>query len=82
MACATRVPPRHQYQFRVVDPRDPEARRTSLVPRPNVAIEKTKHATVDAHTTDDTPKKTDFCTDDLHKRGVLTNAEFEACSLR
>src|SRR5689334_17543699 len=31
-----------EYQFRVVDESDPEARRVNLIPRPNVVIEKTE----------------------------------------
>jgi len=31
-----------EYQFRVVDKNDPEARRTSLTPRPDIVIEKKK----------------------------------------
>lgn len=72
-----------EYQFRVVDPGDPEARRTSLVPRPDVVIEKKEQATVDVRSNVDTSKPKDLYgelmkLDDLRKRGILTEAEFEA----
>jgi hypothetical protein len=70
-----------EYQFRVVDPSDPEAKRTSLVPRPDVVIEKKESITADVNSRDD--KAPDLYTqllklDDLRKRGLLTDAEFEA----
>lgn len=69
-----------EYQFRVVDESDPEAGRVNLVPRPNVVIEKTERTTVDVKTKDD--RQTDVYTeliklDDLRKRGILSDAEFE-----
>jgi hypothetical protein len=72
-----------EYQFRVVDKNDPEARRTSLVPRANVVIEKTEKISSDIHTKDETEKKPDLYTeimklDDLRKKGLITDAEFEA----
>jgi len=72
-----------EYQFRVVDESDPEARRTSLTPRPNVVIEKTEKISSDIHTKDETEKKPDLYTeiiklDDLRKRGLITDAEYEA----
>lgn len=71
-----------EYQFRVVDPRDPEARRTSLTPRADVVIEKTEKIDANVKTRDDTPKTKDVYAelvklDDLRKRGILTDAEFE-----
>lgn len=71
-----------EYQFRVVDKDDPEAQRTSLVPRPDVVIDKTEKISADIHTKDTTEKKPDLYTeltklDDLRKRGILTDAEFE-----
>ncbi len=71
-----------EYQFRVVDKNDPEARRTSLTPRPNIVIDKTERISEDIHTKDTTEKQPDLYTeltklDDLRKRGVITNAEFE-----
>ena len=72
-----------EYQFRVVDPSDKEAQRTSLVPRANVVIEKKE--SIDIKTKDDSSanKRKDrdvyselIKLDDLRKRGVLTEAEF------
>jgi hypothetical protein len=68
-----------EYQFRVVDKSDPEVRRTSLAPRPNVVIEKT----VDVTTRDQSDRSKDVYTeliklDELKKRGILTQAEFDA----
>ena len=72
-----------EYQFRVVDKSDPEARRTSLVPRADVVIEKTEKITADVTTKDRTEQKKDVYAeliklDDLRKRGILTEAEFQA----
>lgn len=71
-----------EYQFRVVDRNDPEAKRTSLVPRADVVIEKNEKISANIHKTDDTPKQTDLYTeimklDDLRKKGLITDAEFE-----
>lgn len=69
------------YQFRLVDPDSPEAKPTPLVQRPDVVVEQTEHKTVDVQTT--TPSaKPDLYTelmklDDLHKRGLLTDDEFQ-----
>lgn len=73
--------PMFEYQFRVVSPDDPEARRTSLTPRPDLVIEDNKN--IDVKTEDKTPKDRDIYgelikLDDLHKKGILTDAEFEA----
>lgn len=72
-----------EYQFRVVDKDDPEVRRTSLVPRADVVIEKTEKITADVKTKDPTDRPKDVYAeliklDDLRKRGILTEAEFEA----
>jgi len=72
-----------EYQFRIVDKNDPEARRTSLIPRADVVVEKTDKITVDVHTKDETDKHTDMYAelvklDDLRKKGIITEAEFEA----
>ena len=71
------------YQFRVVDKSDPEARRISLVPRANVVIEKTERTSVDVKTKDQTERQKSVYDeliklDDLRKRGILSDAEFEA----
>lgn len=73
----------YEYQFRVVDRTDPEARRVNLVPRPNVVIEKTEKTTVDVRAKDETERPKDVYTellklDDLRKRGIITEAEFDA----
>ena len=74
-----------EYQFRVVDKDDPEVRRTSLVPRTNVVIEKTENITSNNRTTtiDESKKPVDIYAelvklDDLRKKGIITEAEFEA----
>lgn len=72
-----------EYQFRVVDKNDPEVRRTSLVPRADVVIEKTEKISADIRTKDESAKSKDVYAeliklDDLRKRGILTEAEFEA----
>ena len=72
-----------EYQFGVVDKNDPAVRRTSLVPRADVVIEKTERITSDVKTKDQTDRPKDVYTeliklDDLRKRGILTQAEFEA----
>jgi hypothetical protein len=71
-----------EYQFRMVDARDPEARRTSLVPRADVVIEKTEKIDANVKTKDETPRTKDVYAelvklDDLRKRGILADAEFE-----
>lgn len=68
-----------EYQFRVVDKNDPEARRTSLVPRADVVIEKTEKISADVRTKED--KAPDLYTeltklDDLRKKGIITDDEF------
>lgn len=72
-----------EYQFRVVDKDDPEARRTSLVPRPDVVIDKTEKVSVDIRSKDTTEKQPDLYAeltklDDLRKKGILTEEEFQA----
>jgi len=71
------------YQFMLVDQNDPRANGVSLVPRPDVVIEKHEHISSDIRTTDTSEKKTDLYTeimklDDLRKKGLITDAEFEA----
>ena len=71
-----------EYQFRVVDPSDREAVRPNLKPRPDVVIEKTERSTLDVRTKDTTDKPKDLYAelvklDDLRKRGIITDAEFE-----
>jgi hypothetical protein len=77
--CAT-----FEYQFRVVDKDDPEAKRTSLVPRADIVIEKNENISGDIKTKDTTEKgPPDLYTeltklDDLRKKGIITDAEFDA----
>ena len=72
-----------EYQFRVVDANDPEARRTALVPQADITIDRTDKISVDV--TDKTPKaeKADIYVeltklDELRKKGILTQEEFDA----
>ena len=70
-----------EYQFRVVDKNDPEVRRTSLVPRADIVIEKSEKNSADIHTKEE--KAPDLYTelsklDDLRKKGVITEEEFAA----
>lgn len=72
-----------EYQFRVVEKNDPEARRVNLVPRPDVVIEKTEKTSIDVKTKDQTDRPKDIYAellklDDLRKRGILSETEFEA----
>jgi hypothetical protein len=74
-------PPVVEYQFRAIDKTDPEVRRTTLVPRADVVIE--SNVTHDAKTAQQPPKAPDLYSelvrlDDLRKRGLLTDAEFDA----
>jgi hypothetical protein len=53
------------------------------VPRPNVVIEHNEHKSVDVQTTNTTPARPDIYTelmklDDLRKKGVITEDEFQA----
>ncbi|HAL36641.1 MAG TPA: hypothetical protein DCP03_00335 [Polaromonas sp.] len=71
-----------EYQFRVVDKNDPEVRRTALVPRADIVIEKTENISADVRTKDESAKPKDVYTeliklDYLRKKGILTDAEFE-----
>ena len=71
-----------EYQFRVVDKDDPEAKRTHLVPQPDVVIEKNEKIDADIKTEKIKSDSPDIYTDltkldDLRKRGIITDAEFE-----
>jgi hypothetical protein len=72
-----------EYQFMLLDKDDPRANGVSLTPRPDLVIEKTDTINANVHTKDDTEKAPDLYTeltklDDLRKKGILTDAEFEA----
>lgn len=69
-----------EYQFRVVSKDDPEAHRTQMAHNPNIVIQKADPdaALVSANK----PQEKDIYNeliklDDLHKRGILTDAEFQ-----
>jgi Short C-terminal domain len=71
-----------EYQFRVVDKNDPEALRTALVQRADVVVEKTEKISADTRIKDETPKQPDLYVelmklDELRKKGLITDAEFE-----
>ena len=71
------------YQFKLVDPNSPEARSTALIQRPDVVIENNERPNVDVRNKDVSDKPKDLYSemlklDDLHKRGLLTDQEFEA----
>jgi hypothetical protein len=71
-----------EYQFKVLDKNDPEARRTSLTPRANLVIEKDEKISADIKTNEQSSKQADLYTeimklDDLRKKGLLTDAQFE-----
>lgn len=70
-----------EYQFRVVDRNDPEAKRTAIVPRADMVIEKTEKVDANIRTKVEAPKTKDVYAeltklDDLRKRGILTEEEF------
>ena len=72
-----------EYQFKVIDKNDPEAQRTSLVPRADVLIEKNSEISVDIKSKDQTEKTEDVYAeliklDDLRAKGIITEEEFEA----
>lgn len=70
-----------EYQFRTVNKGDPEARRTSLLPKADVVIEQKQD--INANIKVDNAKSKDLYAElvkleDLRKKGILTKAEFEA----
>ena len=70
-----------EYQFRVVDKSDPAVRRTQLVHNPNVIIQKADPDLPDPPATEQGQKKDLYSEllklEDLRKRGILSDAEFE-----
>lgn len=75
--------PQFEYQFRLVDPHGVDAKSTTLVPRADVVIENNHNIQADIRSRDETPKDQDLYgelmkLDDLRKKGILTDAEFEA----
>lgn len=72
-----------EYQFKLVDPDSPEAKSTALDPRPDYVLKTDENIKVDVVTNDKSEKPADMYAelmklDDLRKRGILTDAEFEA----
>lgn len=72
-----------EYQFRVVDKDDPEAKPTHLVPRSDVVIEKNEKIDADITTEERKLNSLDIYTeltklDDLRRRRIITDAEFKA----
>lgn len=70
-----------EYQFQVVDKNDPVVRRTQLIHNPNIVIQKTDQDAT-APVSAEQEKKVDLYSEllkleDLRKRGILTDAEFE-----
>lgn len=76
--------PNYEYQFRLVDKSDPRASGTGLTKAPDVVIENRGQApSVVVNSGGDAAKPKDVYTellklDDLRKRGIITEAEFEA----
>jgi hypothetical protein len=72
-----------QYQFRLVDANDPAAQRVILTKQPDVLIESTSRNTTDINVHRQPHQAGDIYAeliklDDLRKRGILTDAEFDA----
>lgn len=67
-----------EYQFRVVDKNDPEVKRVSLVPRPDVVIEKNEKTKVDVTSKNDDIYEKLIKLDDLRKKGIISNSEFDS----
>ncbi|MHB8447375.1 MAG: SHOCT domain-containing protein [Rudaea sp.] len=71
-----------EYQFKLVAPDSPEAKPTPLTQTPNVRVEQRGRTQVEIHDKSAAPKQDVYDElsklDDLRKRGVITDAEFEA----
>lgn len=76
--------PNFEYQFRLVDKDDPRASGAALVPRPDVVVENNVHAPPSPGAAQDEESKSkDLYSelvklDDLRKRGIISDEEFEA----
>ena len=77
--------PSIEYQFRVVDKNDPEARRTHLIKGPDLLIKREDFldANINIKTKDDSKKSFDLYAElmkleDLRKQGIITDEEFQA----
>lgn len=71
-----------EYQFRLVDRNSPEAQGRSLQPRADVVIERTEKIEASVRTKDESEKRPDLYAeliklDDLRKKGLITDAEYE-----
>ena len=74
--------PNFEYQFQLVSKVDPRASGGALVPRADVVVEVQPPAAINAPPNPSSDKSKDVYTellklDDLRKRGVITDAEFE-----
>ena len=67
-----------EYQFRIIDKDDPLAKGVVLTPRPDVAIESTSKVDVENKGAARDLYAEILKLDDLRKRGLITEAEFEA----
>jgi Short C-terminal domain len=75
--------PNFEYQFRLVDKNDPRATGAALVPRPDMVVENNINVPPSSGGAKDEPKSKDLYAelvklDDLRKRGIITDEEFEA----
>lgn len=74
--------PNFEYQFRLVDANDPRAPGGGLIPRADMVIENNMHPTPDLTATKSGEKEDVYTEllklDDLRKRGLIADAEFEA----
>ena len=71
-----------EYQFRVVEKDDSEARRTSLVPKPDIVIDKTEKISKDIRIEDISKNNPDLYSEliklgDLLEKNLITQEEFE-----
>src|SRR5262245_639439 len=67
-----------EYQFRVLDKSDPEARRVSVVPRSELAADKADKPESSGIDVRPDVYRDLIRLDELRRRGILTEAEFEA----
>lgn len=71
-----------EYQFRLANKDDPQTRGGALPTGPDVVIERRSNLKADIQTTDSTKNAPDLYTelmklDELRKRGLITDAEYE-----
>lgn len=67
-----------EYQFRVLDKSDPEARRVSVVPRSDAAAERAEKSESGGIDVRANLYSELIRLDELRRRGILTEAEFDA----